>query len=251
MDRVRLTIDIRETACSEAFPEEPKEALDIGDIMISIDGNPVWLFERKSVADMAASISDGRYREQKKRYLSWRQESSGRRVYYIVEGFGGYAPSTDPWHLPRGRGGITTSAIIGSVLNTHFRDDIPVIHTHSTSDTNAMLEELLTRLRKDPSIYMQLQETSEYTDGLKMKRNKNITHENILTLQLCQIPGVSNKIASAITACHTSMASLIKHLEGLADEQSRIVYIRDLKCDAARRVGPKTAANIIAFLYHT
>jgi ERCC4-type nuclease len=259
--RATLTIDMREHACIEAFPEAPTAALDIGDMQISFDGQPMWLFERKSLADLSASITDGRYKEQKTRYLAWRQADPRRRVFFVIEGYPGY----DPARFNTGFGGrVQPPMIIGSIINTQFRDDISIVHTKNPADTNAFLGQLLYRLNKDPGAYFSAEPAApdappapvEYAQCIKMKRNKNITPDNVLLLQLGQIPGISAKIASAITAAHPSMAALIRHLDTLPDAKARTKYVCDLPCpegdvatESRRRVGPKTAANVVAYLY--
>ena len=40
--------------------------MDIGDFCITYNNELVCIFERKTIEDLAASIKDGRYREQKK-----------------------------------------------------------------------------------------------------------------------------------------------------------------------------------------
>jgi ERCC4-type nuclease len=265
--RVTLTIDMREAACIAAFPDAPTAALDIGDMQISFDGQPTWLFERKSLADLSASITDGRYKEQKLRYLAWRKaDPLRRRVFFIIEGYPGY----DPTRFNTAGSRVQPPMIIGSVINTQFRDDISIVHTKNPADTNAFLGQLLHRVNKDPGAYFSDHAVAvgpedaaaastntglEYANCIKMKRNKNITPDNVLLLQLGQIPGISAKIASAITAVHPTMAGLIRHLDTLPDAKARTTYVCDLPCPEAdsgtkaRRVGPKTAANIIAYLY--
>ena len=43
------------------------ENLELGDIQFHVNGTCILIFERKTVSDLAASISDGRYKEQSHR----------------------------------------------------------------------------------------------------------------------------------------------------------------------------------------
>ena len=64
-DEVRITID----------------TLDVGDIVFRNDSSIVLVIERKTVADLDASIIDGRHREQKARLFA-----SESRFMYVIEG---------------------------------------------------------------------------------------------------------------------------------------------------------------------
>jgi hypothetical protein len=63
--------------------------LPVGDIWIGLSGEDILpgglIIERKTVADLEASIKDGRYREQRLRLLTHCQET-GARPLYIIEG---------------------------------------------------------------------------------------------------------------------------------------------------------------------
>ena len=63
------------------------EALPVGDIILSsADGETDYIvFERKSLADLAASIRDGRYKEQSLRLQAF-PNVPNHNVVYIVEG---------------------------------------------------------------------------------------------------------------------------------------------------------------------
>jgi len=80
--------------------------LDLGDILFELDGVPLLIIERKTINDLAASLSDGRYHEQKARL-----KNSEISVLYLIEG--GYAELDKKYK--------------GCILNTMLRDHIPVI----------------------------------------------------------------------------------------------------------------------------
>ena len=61
------------------------EKLDLGDISIRTDENEeLLLIERKDVNDLAASIKDGRYKEQSYRLKGYPLHN--HNIYYLVEG---------------------------------------------------------------------------------------------------------------------------------------------------------------------
>lgn len=102
-------------------------ALDLGDAQVFVAAGPAggetapapapaWLVERKTQADLVASIKDGRWREQKQRVLA---NVPLERVVYVVEGAAGFAYDARTRHVP----GLTSPAALQScLLNAQFRD---------------------------------------------------------------------------------------------------------------------------------
>ena len=82
---ITIIVDKREVKLLKEFDDNPKvipEVLDIGDIILKVDDVPTIIIERKTLTDLAASIMDGRYREQKKRL----RQTNILKKYYIIEG---------------------------------------------------------------------------------------------------------------------------------------------------------------------
>ena len=83
-----ITIDYREqdiiTYITERYPTISIQTanLQVGDILITSELDTL-VFERKTIADLAASIKDGRYHEQKQRLKSIYPH---HRITYIIEG---------------------------------------------------------------------------------------------------------------------------------------------------------------------
>ena len=77
----RLVIDKRERAVTKLFQPDQIEVqtLDVGDVFCEYDNGANWIAERKTAEDLAASIKDGRWGEQKDRLLK-----SGCTVIYIL-----------------------------------------------------------------------------------------------------------------------------------------------------------------------
>ena len=78
-------IDNRETKIIEYFKKNPSDCieysqLDLGDFMFKYNGVVILIIERKTIEDMASSIKDGRYREQKSRLVS---NYSKNQILYI------------------------------------------------------------------------------------------------------------------------------------------------------------------------
>ena len=243
---MEFIIDNREAAIKSAFQEMPytnvKYAnMDIGDIGVIWNGDLRMVFERKSLADLGASIKDGRHREQKARLLEWRAGSGTRRIYYIIESVKGFSS-------------LDTSALVGSVMNTLFRDDIPVIFTKDEADTVRFCKELYTRCSKDDLYFKEVKGEGgevDYISSVKLKKNKNITPQNVFIYQLSQIPGVSTKIATAIVDRHPTMMHFARALFDKTTLE-RVAYVKAIQFEVGegktRKVGDKTAAKIVEFV---
>jgi len=226
--------------------------LDIGDVAVAkaADDTPkaddtnefIGIFERKTMADLSASIKDGRHREQKARLLEWRKGREGRRVYYVIEGFGTAADR----------------ALVSSVMNTLFRDDIITLFMRDASETAEFFTEAFVRFLEDPAKYGMVTAgggaagsgigiADSYISQVKMKKNKNITPENVFVFQLSQIPGISTKIAMGIAAVHPTMSHFVRALDAYGtDLKAKVRYVENLPLEeGGRKVGKKTAAKII------
>ena len=96
-----------------------KSNLELGDIQFKHDDNIIYIIERKTVNDLGASIKDGRYKEQKIRLLS----NNNNNIYYIIEGNINYCET------------LSTKAILGSIINMIFRDNIKIIYSKDVKQT--------------------------------------------------------------------------------------------------------------------
>ena len=80
-----LTIDRRERALSHALGEIPHniQELPVGDVTCHYEAHgDNWVAERKTAADLAASIADGRLSEQTARL----HVAGYRQIFWFVEG---------------------------------------------------------------------------------------------------------------------------------------------------------------------
>jgi hypothetical protein len=142
-----LTIDSREHDLIRALQAggvpHAVATLDAGDLAVAATagGPPVLVLERKTWADFAASIVDGRYAEQKAR-LSRLRQGGGPTVGFLLEGAmpaRGGAP---------GRGGLSAArykGLLSAQLSTALRDGFPSLYTQSLADTVATLTLLVER----------------------------------------------------------------------------------------------------------
>lgn len=117
------------------------EQLTIGDILFRKDEETILIIERKTVADLKASICDGRNREQKARLLG--SGTAINRIMYLIEG-----------DLTKDKvSGIPTTTLLGSIINTQLRDNIKVYKTSNITETATYVLKILEKLEKDGAEY--------------------------------------------------------------------------------------------------
>lgn len=213
--------------------------LHIGDAQITLthEGEPVihLVIERKTTNDLAASIRDGRYHEQKARILS---TVPARHCAYIIE-------SADGLSAPPG--GMSESVFHGALMSTMFRDGIHVILTRDVTETAAWIAAIFDRCTATPAKFAQDAggtAPSEYTACARIKSRKidNIDPPTCFLLQLGQIPGVSHALAKSIADRFPNWRALLAALDACGDETEQVAMLSKLPL-----VGQKKARTILDF----
>jgi ERCC4-type nuclease len=178
------------------------------------------LVERKTMTDMAASIKDGRYAEQKQRLSAYRKTTRGAIVVLLIEGKTYYDD-----HRGDSVAGIPRKSLVSTVLNARFRDGFFVVETRDLAETvsfvRCMVDRLPTATRWGPSCSSSF--SSDFGGGsggggdyvpcvVKTVKRENMDVAKSFLCQLCQIPGVSLKTAEVISKATSSrsMGELIK-----------------------------------------
>lgn len=223
---ITIRIDNREHTLQSHFvgvPNVQVESLDIGDVIIE-HATFRLIFERKTYADLFASINDGRYREQKHRLLA---SNPAWHCSYIFEGT---PPSGD-------------SVYNGAVVHTMFRDHMHVLWTQDTEDTARLIKMIAEKCAAHPAYFSKENVATNYIACLKTKSKKinNIDKDTCYLLQLCQVPGVSHRIATEIARVFPNMQALMA-CGGTADERVTALCRIPL-------VGAKKARTIVDFLW--
>jgi len=210
------------------------EQLDIGDIHVCFDDGPcgTYIIERKTVADLLASVKDGRYREQKTRLLA-----SGHKITYVIEGDDITASRQTRYH----------DVLTGAYIHSMFRDGINVVFTRNTNETCTFILTLCAKIVDNPQYFGGNKEyiQEDYIDCIKAKAKKidNITPENCFILQLAQIPSISTVIAKNIQKQYATMKDLIKALDESEDKLELLCKID--------KIGKEKAKKILEFMAFT
>jgi ERCC4-type nuclease len=259
---MEIIIDHRETKLKlwiEQISKESQESwnirfenLQLGDISIMYNGKTCYLFERKTGADLAASIKDKRYHEQKQRLKEC--NNKGVCICYIMEDLGGFPNYNNNISIGGIKGDTIQSAIISNILCDRNLTFI----TNNFNETSILLREIFTRMINRPERYFKDQDNNTES-GMDVnllvhkKKNSQITKGNILILMLSQIPTISVKIGECIANNHSTMYDLMTILNEYNNTEERIKYISGLgypmKNNKIRRVGPKAAEKVVNFLY--
>jgi len=194
---MEIIIDNRENSLIKLLEENKivfiKKNLEIGDIHFIENDKIIYILERKTINDLGASIKDGRYKEQKMRLLS----NHSNNIYYIIEG------NIDDCNT------LNRKALLGSIINMSFRDNIKVISSNNIKDTYDIILQI--RRKYDEGKFKKIESsTDNYVSSIKMNKKENMSKELCNIVQLATIPGVSQNISKIIMEKYGSMSNLIE-----------------------------------------
>ena len=165
--------------------------LPIGDIWIGLDlsGNPAnngVIIERKAVADLEASILDGRYKEQRARLLAFAQERKAHPAY-IIEG-----------DLDRIQARLKKPALMKHLTRLALRYHIAVFQTACIQETSELCELLADQWTKDPTTF-DTPATLSYVETRGVTRESNTDDPKVFAVTvLSACRGVSAAGARAV-----------------------------------------------------
>lgn len=244
---MQLVVDNRETEIKKYFEKSDKtviyENMDVGDIRIDCNNQLVCIFERKTIEDFAASIKDGRYREQKQRLID---KCSKEKIIYIVEG------DLTKNNISFSFNKVSKDTIYSSLINLYLRDNINVFHSNTLSETIEFLEQFYKKIEKQGLSF--LTEKFNYQESLlktKSIKKENITPEIVFKSQLCCITGISSTTAQTLFTKFKTIQNMITELNKLSsDEQTKLIsnltYITT--SNKTRKLGPKLTHNLLTYL---
>ena len=222
---MKIIVDERERDLFAALTNLPtkldhiqitKEVLPLGDISIeSASGQKLLLIERKTCADLLASIKDGRYDEQSYRLMHLNEYPSRHCILYLIEGiFAKYV-------------GKDRKLLYSTMTSLNYFKGFSVWRSTSVEETADILVTLTDKIHRDmlkgkrPFIHTQIASSvvdtaegggdeiiptpneevpiaADYCSVVKKVKKDNITANNIGEIMLCQIPTISSVTAIAI-----------------------------------------------------
>lgn len=206
------------------------KALPVGDCWIGLSAEDTassppggLVIERKTVADLEASLTDGRYREQRTRLLAFCAEHKARALY-CIEG-----------SLDR-LGGKKTQQELWCILNRlMLRYGVFVAQTESLQETAKYIQTLASQLTQDPSVFQGTTLSySDVTSFTKKGNKEDPTQFALAVLQQC--PGVSAAAAKAILGVYKTLPTVF----ATPVEELQKVQV------GSRKLGPVVAKRLLS-----
>jgi len=207
---MNIIIDNRENKLYDLFKNTSnnhtilKKNLELGDIQIHHNNLCKIIIERKSINDLAASINDGRYKEQSHR-LSL-SSLHNHTIFYIIEGnINTYSSKYNK---------ITKNTLHSAIISLNYYQGFSIWNTKTIEDTcNTIImwcDKIIKNINK-PTFYDTLK-PQEYTECIKISK-KSATSNNINNILLMQLPGISSKISNIILNKYNNLFDLLSALK--------------------------------------
>lgn len=253
---MRIVLDTREPAlhekCKTLLASFPLlvQSLDLGDIVLQNEaGNPVIIFERKSLQDLLASIKDGRYEEQSHRLL----HASGKHphnIVYIIEG-----PLSQLFRP------ADKQMVLSAITSLSFFKGFSVLRTASLQETAELICGMANKIHKEyekgravplygyPSSSEPVAEAPlpSYSAFVKKTKQDNITPENMGEILLCQVPGVSPPVAKEVLRIYGGTIHDVLLGMETSPEKLHTIYLTSAG-NKRRKLGSNVIQNLLRFL---
>lgn len=228
----QIVVDVREAKILKLLDHQcTSRQLSIGDIILLNPDNHVntlAIIERKTVADLAASLKDGRWHEQKLRLMQ-EKETSGSHIIYVIEGNMTFNESGNLY-------GIPAKALVTMIMKAMFKEKFQVVFTKTITDTCEFVCGLAKRIvefqpsqandvAKSSSFLHEPSDLEKHQDAMiRAKKRENVSGATIFSMQLCAIPGISSKKATLIrdvlkVEC---MADLVREMQLCVGEKEAL-----------------------------
>ena len=219
------------------------EPLPVGDVILSSDDGKTdyIVFERKSLADLAASILDGRYKEQSLRLQAF-PNVPNHNVVYVIEG--------DLARYNERFSKISKKALLSAMCSLNYYKGFSVVRTMSILETYELIHHYADKLsggdKHSQGGVRGTDGSPTYCSVLKVKQVKceNITPQNIGEIMLCNIPGVSSKTAAAIMKQFSTLRALMEALQACGSGDC----LADIRLETNRKLSKQCIQNIYNFL---
>ena len=208
--------------------------LQIGDIEIrDSSDNLKMIIERKTLNDLASSITDGRYREQSLRLKEAVSDILDHNKYYLIEG------DITRFSVPsrrcsntqyKKRQTIQSSTLLSVMASLSYGKGFSVIRTMNLRETAECVVQFTTKVeridkeRKLKTVSNQgdTQESISYSSVITKQKCKNITPENINEILLCQIPFIQQTTAKGLINAYGTFFELQEHIRNGTDELEKV-----------------------------
>jgi ERCC4-type nuclease len=238
------------------------ENLPIADIVICLNGETKLWVERKTINDLNASIKDGRYDEQSFRLNGLQHHN--HNIIYLIEG--------DLNKMNRFKDNkIEKMTLYSAIFSLNYYKGFSVIRTLGLDETAIFVCNSAYKLKKGEAegrkafySFTNIPETSQienedagasedtisandYVSVVKKVKKENITNDNIGSIMLSQIPGVSSVTAIAIMEKYDgSIQSLCSAIHENENCLNDVTYTTTKS--QVRKISKPAIINIVKFL---
>jgi len=263
------------------------EALPLGDAIIGnnkVNANgeicgfeEKVIIERKSLADLGASIKDGRYEEQ-----SYRLNGSpyhNHNIIYLIEG-DIHKMIQYQSNLFKNKNKIEKTTLYSTIVSLNYFKGFSVLRSFNMDETSIILCNMAYKIKKTEKdnkfgYYSNKrletvgggggdggegncegegkcegtgESEKDYCSVVKKVKKDNITPENIGEIMLCQIPGISSTSALVIMKKFGTIDNLIIQLKSDPGILKDLSYTNEK--GQTRKISKTILENIVKFLYH-
>lgn len=233
------------------------ENLPLGDIIICDDkGTEKLIIERKSLSDLAASIRDGRYKEQSFRLNECSMHN--HNIVYLIEG---NIQNYKPFMLGKGNH-VDKYALMSSMVSINYYKGFSLYKSNSLDESAEWIIQVAYKLGKEEgnAFYtnttyttnkineetLEIESPDKYSTVMKRTKKNNITPENIGEIILNQIPGVSSNVAIVIMEKFKTIKNLI---EVLSNDKNALDGFKTIgKEGKSRKISKTSIQNIYTYL---
>lgn len=214
--------------------------LDIGDYMYKIDGKPFLVIERKTVCDYAASIRDGRNKEQKNRL---KELNKNCNVMYLVEGNLSVINPSFQYNK------INCHTIISSIINTMLRDKINVLHSSGKDETIFIILSIFDKFKKQKDTFLDLTNDNSFQNSYLKKKSDNMNPNVGFQMMLSCIPKVSSVVSKRISTKYSTIHDFLEKINKI-NKDERVNFIQNIKTNDqnGRKISKTAASNIVEYL---
>lgn len=239
---IECIIDAREQSLWALIQEKPlsiptrTEMLPLGDIIIQkTEGEILLMIERKTVADLVGSLKDGRYHDQRKRWLEFMENSPNSNVSLWIEGD----------LLSASMENVMRSSLMNSILRLQSKHKIIVYNVRTKEGFVRSLQMAIEKFEKDPYHLVANPSGNENPITTSMNRYKKSAQsgETYWHDCLCLVPGVSSGTSSKIVEIFPSLVEFIDALKENKEKTEQM--LSQIQTSSNRKLGPKTASKII------
>ena len=235
------------------------ENLVLGDIVIANETDTFLIVERKTIPDLLSSIKDGRYVEQSFRLNE--HSHHNHNIIYLIEGD---ITKTKKHSADK-------PSFYSAMLSLNQYKGFSLFRTFSIEETAFFICNSVIKMTKQlkegkrqyypnaneltqhhnptplpPTDISESQEDKQYIKVVKHTKKEHITPNNIGEIMLCQIPGVSHTIATAILEKFNSLPELI---DSLRKDENCIKQLTTTNSKGlTKKINKTCLENIVIFL---